>query len=84
MEQPKITRTVAIDDLTPAEMASIFAHWFDEEQAEFFNVIARESKDWPGSGFCMQACHIAEHLDDGGRRIIGDLAGHALPESPSS
>lgn len=79
----RVTRTLEIDDMTPQELASIFARWFADEQAAFFSAIAVESKDWPGTGWCQQACAIAEHLDDAGRSVIEKLAGHAglIPES---
>lgn len=68
-----ITRTVTISDLTPQEMASIFADWFDDEQAEFFDALHEESKDWPGCGFGGQAYAFAQKLGPGGRKIVDDI-----------
>lgn len=69
-----VTRTITLSDLTPAEVASIFSNWTDQEQAAFFNALAGEVKDWPGTGWCMQCSYITQKLDDGGRRIVEKLA----------
>lgn len=69
----KITRTVTVSDLTPKEMASIFAEWFDDKQAAFFNALAVESKNWPGGGFGGQMYAMSGYLDEGGRRIVDDI-----------
>ena len=71
-----ITRTVTISDLTPQEMASIFTGWYDDEQAAFFDAIKAETVGWPGSGWCGQACAIAQHLKPEGRDVIVTLAAH--------
>lgn len=68
-----VTRTVTISDLTPAEMASIFASWFDDQQAQFFDALADETKDWPGCGWSGQAYCIAQKLGPKGRRIMNDM-----------
>lgn len=73
---PTVTRTVTISDMTPAEMASIFASWFDDQQAAFFAALVEESKDWPGSQFEGQAYAIVQKLDRDGMKIVGDLAHH--------
>lgn len=77
-----VTRTVVLDDLTPAEAAKIIAHWGSGEQAAFFDALWEEGKDWPGTGWCMQACHIADEIGITGRKFVNTLAGHvaALPE----
>jgi len=72
-----ITRTVELDDLTPQELADTFANWTGDKQAEFFSAIGRIAKGWPGAGMCMQALHIAEHLDAEGRYVIERIADHA-------
>jgi hypothetical protein len=69
-----VTRTVTLSDLTPAEMASIYAAWDNELQAEFFHHIAAEAKDWPGGGWMMQALYIADNLSPEGARIVRELA----------
>lgn len=72
-----ISRTVEIEDLTPQEMAEIFAGWCGDQQAEFFGAVGVIAKAWPGAGMCMQALHIAEHLDADGRYVIERIADHA-------
>ena len=69
-----VTRTVTISDLSPAEMASIFAAYSDDQQAAFFDAIAAESKDWPGTGWSMQALYIVSKCTPAARRIIATLA----------
>lgn len=76
-----VTRTVTLSDLTPAELASIFAGWDDNLQAEFFTHIAEESKDWPGTGWEMQACHIADKLASAGKKVVLQLAQFITPQN---
>lgn len=76
----QLTRTFEIDDITPQEMARVFAHYFDDQQAAFFEEVGRIAKDWPGAGWCMQSCSIARELSPLGRETILTLAGHAQPE----
>lgn len=71
-----ITRTVTISDLTPEEMASVFAGWHSGRQAAFFNALAAEAKGWPGAGWTGQAGAVAadDNLARTGADIIRDLA----------
>ncbi len=71
-----VTRTIALDDLTPDELASIWAHWDNEKQAEFLSAAWREGATWPGAGWCQQACSIVEKVDDDGGKLIDAIAGH--------
>lgn len=73
----QLTRTIALDDITPQECASIFAHYSDLEQAAFFAEVGSIARSWPGAGWCQQSCSIAARLDDLGRETIATLAGHA-------
>ena len=77
-----VTRTITLDDLTPAELADRFASMFADEQAEFFAEVAKIAATWPGAGMCQQANSIAKHLDANGRFVIEKLADHAglIPE----
>ena len=68
-----VTRTVTISDLTPEEMASIFAAWDDHQQGAFFNALHVEAKDWPLGGWNGQFWHVVKHLDANGREVVGDL-----------
>ncbi len=71
-----VTRTITVSDLTPAELASIFAQFSDHEQAQFFDAVGEESKDWPGSGWEQQACSIcaSDSMTSRGRNVIRALA----------
>lgn len=69
-----ITRTVTLSDLTPAELASIFAAFDDHHQAAFFDALADEVKDWPGTGWSMQCCYFVPKLGDRGRAVLADMA----------
>lgn len=69
-----VTRTVTISDLTPAEMASIFAGWFDTDQAAFFDALAAETADWPGCGWGGQAYELCTKLGEPGTRMVADLS----------
>lgn len=69
-----VARTVTLSDLTPAEVASIYSAWDSRLQAEFFDHIAREAKEWPGTGWMMQALYIADNLTPEGARIVTELA----------
>lgn len=69
-----ITRTVTLSDLTPVELASIFAAYDDGQQAAFFNALAAETGDWPGTGWEGQCYHICKNLSPDGQRIVADLA----------
>jgi len=72
-----VTRTVTVSDLTPAEMASIFADWSDIQQAEFFDHLHRESLGWPNSGWYGQAYSIVSRLTPNGRAVVRALAEHS-------
>lgn len=69
-----VTRTVVVSDLTPAEMASIFAQWDSDQQAAFFDALKAEAADWPGMGWCGQAMSIVDKLGDPGFEIVAKLA----------
>lgn len=75
-----ITRTVTVSDLTPEEMASIFAEWFADQQAAFFNALAVESKDWPGCGIDGQMYAVTEYLDEGGRKVVNAIIDNCGPK----
>ena len=67
-----------MDDLTPAELAELFCALLSDEQAEFFNEVARMSSPWPAGGWCVQACAIAreKNFTEGGRQVVRALAEH--------
>jgi hypothetical protein len=72
-----ITRTFAIVDLSPDELAAVFAGWGAGKQAAFFDSVGRIAETWPGAGMCMQALHIAAGLTPTGRYVIERIADHA-------
>ena len=69
-----ITRTIELDDLTPDELAEVFAHMDGEQQARFFTCVGEIAATWPGAGWCQQSCAISEHLDKIGTETIAKLA----------
>jgi hypothetical protein len=81
-----ITRTFTIDDLSPEELAALFADMHGEQQALFFSEVGKIAATWPGAGMCMQALSIAENLDASGRYVIERIADHAglIPATASS
>lgn len=76
-----VTRTVTLSDLTPVELASIFAAYDSEQQATFFTALRAETKDWPGTGWCGQSWHIADAADYDALFVIMTLAGHCKPKA---
>ena len=73
-ERKAVTRTVTVSDLSPSELASIFSAYDDNEQAAFFDALAEEVKDWPGSGWCMQCAWFIPKLSKGGKDIVAKMA----------
>lgn len=69
-----VTRTIALDDLHPGELAEIFANYASDDQARFFNTLAIKVKDWPGTGWCMQSSEIAPKLTHDGKAVVTKLA----------
>jgi hypothetical protein len=74
----EITRTVAIDDLSPQELAVLFCNLVSGDQAQFFSAIWSVAKAWPGAGWCQQSCAIEQALDRDGREAIKVLAAHVI------
>lgn len=71
-----ITRTIEFTDITPDEMAKVFASWEAQGQAEFLNEVGNISRAWPGAGWCMQALYIAPLLDRDGQMVVEGLGNH--------
>lgn len=77
-----VTRTIEIDDLSPFELATLFASMDGRSQALFFAGVWQIAKDWPGAGWCQQSCGIVSHLNKDGRDAVAALAEHlALAEA---
>lgn len=77
-----ITRTFEIDDLAPAEAAKVFADWFGEQQAAFFDDIAAQIENWRAP-WCFQCAAIEPHLTDRARTLIRTLAEYAGEQVPA-
>ncbi len=73
-----ITRTITLDDLTPAEVAEAFCELDGDQQASFFQHVGLIAREWPGAGWCQQSYAITENLSPGGREVIETLANHCL------
>jgi hypothetical protein len=77
-EVQTVTRTVTVSDLTPAEMASIFAAWDSRHQAAFFAALREESRDWPHSGWCGQAYYLVSDANPDALFVLDKLADHVV------
>lgn len=73
-----VTRTIQFEDLTPRELAELFAEMNGDKQAQFFAAIWDIAKEWSGAGWCKQSHEIAQCADvnDGARQAITTLAAH--------
>ncbi|WEK42947.1 MAG: hypothetical protein P0Y64_16640 [Candidatus Sphingomonas colombiensis] len=76
-----LTRTIEIADLTPEELAAVFAGMVGEDQARFFSKVWEIALYWPGAGWCQQSYDIVAHLDRDGRSAIATLAAHLEGET---
>lgn len=70
----QIARTIVIDDVSPEELAELFAGMVDEDQARFFARVGEIADGWSGAGWCQQCCSISEHLDRKATETILKLA----------
>lgn len=69
-----LIRTVEIDDITPDELAALFADMDSKKQARFFARVGEIAATWSGAGWCQQSCAISEHLDKIGTETIIKLS----------
>jgi hypothetical protein len=69
-----VTRTITVSDLTPQELASIFANYSCDEQAAFFDALVEEGRDWPGTGWCMQSSYFVPKVGSEGQDLIAKFA----------
>jgi hypothetical protein len=76
-----VTRTIAISDITPEELAELFTEMGGEQQAEFFAAIKPISDKWPGAGWCAQSYAINLHLNAAGLSVLETLASHLPAET---
>lgn len=71
-----LTRTIEIDGITPKELATVFAGYFAEDQAAFFDELYQIARGWPGAGWCQQSCAIVPHMTTDARSAIVTIASH--------
>ena len=76
-----VTRTIEVNDLTPGELATLFADMNGDQQAQFFATVWDIAKAWPGAGWCQQSYDIVRFADanPGARDAIATLAAHLEP-----
>lgn len=68
-----------LEEITPEMVAELFAKMYADEQARFFNHVAKISSTWKGIGMYMQLQYITDEdgLSLAGRRVmqgIGDYS----------
>ena len=71
-----VERKINLDDLQPVELATLFAGYDANQQAEFFNELGWMVKSWGALGWCGQSCKITGKLDRDGEEIVEKLAAH--------
>lgn len=76
-------RTVTIEvEPSPTELANSLARMDGDQQAEFFNMLAKADKTWKSSWpFQLQYVTDSAVLNDDGRRIM-EMIGEYAPEWP--
>jgi hypothetical protein len=72
----RVTRTVEVNDLTPEELATLFAEMDGQQQVDFFSEVWKIAKKWPGAGWCQQSYEIARLADNNAIQTIRTLASH--------
>ena len=70
------SRTITFDDLTPEELAELFAEMDGQQQSDFFSAVWSLAKKWPGAGWCQQSYTIARLADNDAIQAIRTLASH--------
>lgn len=70
----EIKRTIVLNDLSAAELATLFCNLYADEQATFFSEVGKIAATWPGAGWCQQSCGISQHLDKQATETILKLA----------
>lgn len=76
-----VTRTITLEDITPEELAFTFCEMDAGAQAEFFAVVWKVARTWPGAGWCQQSLGIVEKLDSDGRNAVATLSAHLETEA---
>lgn len=68
------TLTVTVSDLSPEEMASIFAGWNDGQQAAFFHALHEEAQSWPGGGWWLQIASTIDKMSPEALSVMREFA----------
>lgn len=66
------------DHTTPEVMATIFAGWDSERQAEFFNRVGDLTSKYEMNR-CFQFAYIADDLNESGSSLLEELGQYARP-----
>lgn len=69
-------------EITPEDAAAAFCEFGSDEQAVFFNEVARISQQWEAP-FCMQMQHLTddEDLKPAGRKIMDTIGSYAYSDN---
>lgn len=67
--------------VTPEKVAGLFCSMDSEEQAAFFNEIAKDVATWPACNFELQMQYVTDCklLNDSGRRIMQVIGNYSEP-----
>jgi hypothetical protein len=68
------TLTFTVSDLSPAEMASVFAGWDDGQQAAFFHALHEEAQSWPGGGWWLQIANACDKMSPEALSVMREFA----------
>ena len=75
----EIARTINVAPMTSEEVAAAWCDMDSDQQAEFFEHVARFTSEWPGGGLETQMWHVARSgfLTDKGRRVMADIGAYS-------
>ena len=78
MKNRKILINNVLEEITPQVIANLFCDMRSDEQALFFNEVAKISTKW-SSSFPFQLQYITDDdgLDLGGRRVMQDIGDYS-------
>jgi len=87
LKDAQIITNKELTDVTPEIVAELFAEMYSDEQARFFNHVAKVSSQWDGGGLVMQLQYLTD--EDGlslkGRNVmsyIGDYSHWGMSYPP--
>lgn len=78
-----IKRNVEVDiHLTPKELAFVFCAGFSDEQAEFFNEVAKITKTWKAPFvFQLQSITDEDCLTDEARNVMLEIGRYSIKDA---